>query len=507
VCDLPTWLASTNAADIKLLSSFPDAAEQLAYSENITASSSEDALLRTKSTTTEVLSQAPLREILLWDDETHQLINFLLHRVFHPEDAAEMRPGRRVCVYGMASAFLNGAEGYYEARSSSMPGRVEIRLVFPASVVQKVQRENNTTIVIIPENKIVRYPDIRDVVSVGRLRQSAAAGCASASSWLAKFEPLLQCFCRQHQRFNELEMTMAEVLERFKHASFNICASGGTFLFPVKKYLDRKLRHARDKLRPSTFQKSLQNDKIFNGGEYYTRIRDGRSLRYCFFKLKSLFAFGLKYAAKIELLNADGSSTNKMDMIFVQDLRAFIPKADFAEYLSHAIAAHSDSTFTDTRDDFSSELYHRDMNEILSFLAASFTGFKINGKIFLRTNSEKEYVLRNFSNGKCLDFIEVDLGISFLPFFSEDSMSSWDKTQCARLMKSPALEESNRCFFIHLGFALDIHPFALQVSFSFFLRLILFAFAYVVPFPLLLCCSPLELIFFCPLNLMTLFAF
>jgi hypothetical protein len=33
-------------------------------------------------------------------------------------------------------------------------------------------------------------------------------------------------------------------------------------------------------------------------------------------------------------------------------------------------------------------------------------------------------------------------------------------------MKSAALEELNRCFFIHLGLALDIHPLALQVWFA-----------------------------------------
>ena len=65
--------------------------------------------------------------------------------------------------------------------------------------------------------------------------------------------------------------------------------------------------------------------------------------------------------------------------------------------------------------------------------------------------------------------------MSFKPFFSEDLFPSWGIDKRTRLGKSAALEELNRCFFIHLGLALDLHPFALQVQFMTWSRVLLVA--------------------------------
>ncbi len=458
----PSWLMPLRTADLSIIGSSPNPAHLLVKSEDETPSPGDDVLLRTKSTTAEAFSRAPLdfADALLWDDQTEQLVRCLLHRLFHPDD--RLCPGHRVCIFGMSSAFLNGAEGYYERRSPSQPDRIEVRLVFPAAVVRKVVADKDTTVVMIPENKIVRYPDINDVVSIGRLRAFAAAGCAAAGAWLCKFEPFLKCFQFLLQRGKDPDITMAEVLERFKMAACNLCLSS-SFLDPVEAYLQRKIRHARKKLQPAAPSQEPRVIKIYKGGEYYALINDGYGSKYCLFKLLNYHVYGTKYMAKVQLINKDGSLSNTTATVSFPDFGCFIPKEEFADYIADATKANLDSSFADTRHDYSGEAYNRDSCEILSCLATSFPEFKMHGKIPSRA-VEKQYSLFNASKGKRLEFAEVDLGMSFKPFFSEDFLLSCNADKRVRLSKSAALEELNRCFFIHLGLALDIHPFALQVT-------------------------------------------
>jgi hypothetical protein len=464
---LPSWLMSNSEADLQVCGASPSLAQLLTQTEVETPSPGDGLLLRTQSTTAEAFSRAPDNDVLRWDDSTEQLVRFILFKLFHPDAPhSKVLPGHRVCIHGMSAAFLNGAEGYYERLSPSQPGRVEVRLVSPAAVVHKVQSEKNTIVVIIPEEKIMRYPDLNDVVSFRRLRHFAAAGVADAAAWMEKFKPFLDVAGFALQRGPDPDITMSEVLERFKMSSYNICLGSTSFLGPICAYLERKLRHARQKLQPAISPAPKKIIKIFIGGEYYTLLSEGRSSKYILFKLHAYRAYGSQYLAKIELLNADGSSSSApAQMIIVPDFLCFIPKEDFAEYLSSVADtadANFDSSFADTRDDYSSEAYNTDSGEILDCLVASFPEFKLHGKIPSRA-FEKDYTLCNASKGSCLEFTEVDLGMSFKPFFSEDLTPSLDAGRRARLMKSAALEELNRCFFIHLGLALDIHPFALQV--------------------------------------------
>jgi hypothetical protein len=463
---LPSWLMSKSDADLEVCGTSPSLAHLLVQTEDETPSPGDGLLLRTKSTTAEAFSRAPHNDVLRWDESTEQLVRFILLRLFHPDADAEVLPGHRVCIFGMSAAFLNGAEGYYERRSPSQPGRVEVRLVSPAAVVHKVQSEKDTSVIMIPENKIMRYPDLNDVVSFRRLRHFAAAGVADAAAWMEKFKPFLDVAGFSLQRGPDPDITMSEVLERFKMSSCNLCL-GSPFLVPVHAYLERKLRHARQKLQPAISPAAPKHIiKIFIGGVYYTLLSDGVSSKYVLFKLLAYRAYGSKYLAKVELLNADGSSSSApAQMIIVPDFLCFIPKENFAEYMSSVADtadANFDSSFADTRDDYSSEAYNKDSGEILDCLVTSFPEFKLHGKI-PSSAFEKDYTLCNTSKGRRLEFTEVDLGMSFKPFFSEDLTPSLDAGTRTRLMKSAALEELNRCFFIHLGLALDIHPFALQV--------------------------------------------
>ena len=88
-----------------------------------------------------------------------------------------------------------------------------------------------------------------------------------------------------------------------------------------------------------------------------------------------------------------------------------------------------------------------DVIEILQCIGTIHQGFRIND--FCRSTWTQ------FLIGP-LTFLQVDYGISFLPF-----LEGLDD----RLLKSPAALETSRCFFLHLGVGTGIHPFALQEVF------------------------------------------
>jgi hypothetical protein len=480
---LPAYLMASSKADTNFIESFAanDDAVKLKQNEDEAASPDDGRLLRTKTTTPEVLSRSPPPELLIWDDKTSQLVRWLLHGLFNPSDDLP-RVGQRVCILEMSSEFLNGAEGYFEGFHPDrvhFPDRIQVRLVFPTSVVNKVQSEKNTTIVTIPCNKVVRFPDSSDVISMRRLREAAAAGCAPAAAWMAKFLPFLSNFGFVSQRGEDTDITMAMLIDRFKQASFNLCQGTSFFMDPVNAYLERKLRHARKKIRPEAVAPTKKYVKIFRGGEYYVMMREGRSSRLCLIRMVTWFKNGYSYSAKVVFLDDDVSPSKtaraeRVGIITIPDLGMLIPKEEFQDH-PPITSGVVDSSYADTRDDYSSEAYHKDTGEILECLAVSFPEFKLHGKVPLRPNSEKEYTVRNALNGKSLQFTEIDLGMSFKPFFSEDLFPSWGIEKRTRLGKSAALEELNRCFFIHLGLALDLHPFALQVQFMTWSRVLLVA--------------------------------
>ena len=61
---------------------------------------------------------------------------------------------------------------------------------------------------------------------------------------------------------------------------------------------------------------------------------------------------------------------------------------------------------------------------------------------------------------KQISFHRLDFFISFLRFFNPPR--GWGKEE-SMLKSSREAIETNRCFFIHLGIAINVHPFALQV--------------------------------------------
>lgn len=456
--NLPPWLATTIAAGRNQFEESSDPVAKLTQNEEETPGPADDVLLRTRSTTAQSFTPAPLNDTLSWDDQTHQLVRFILHRLFHPSDAARLQLNNRVCIFGMSAAFLNGAEGYFEGRVPNEPGRIEVRLVFPASVVHKVQTEKNTNVIKIPEERVVRYPDDHDVVSIGRLERAFVAGCTRSGAWLQKFTPFLTLMSLSLKRRYDDDITMAEFISRFKHLSCSLCLDSS--LEPVDAYLRRKIAHARQRLRPNIHHAVKVRDS-YKGREFYTLMSVGPIKKFVLLKLIDYCRNGSGYSGKVDLLNADGSKVTNTIITF-PSFDVFHPKAEFDQQLALAAASDFDSSASDTRADYDREAYNDDTDEILSCLAASFPNFKMHG-LAPHCAAAKHYNVINSSNGKVLQFTEVDLGMSFKPFFSEDVMPACDASTRARLMKSAALEELNRCFFIHLGSALDVHPFALQV--------------------------------------------
>jgi hypothetical protein len=72
-------------------------------------------LLRTATTSAEVLAQPMSPEVLKWEDSTYQLCHFLLMILLGlPLDGAG--PPHTVCLQNLKSAgWLNGAEGAFQA--------------------------------------------------------------------------------------------------------------------------------------------------------------------------------------------------------------------------------------------------------------------------------------------------------------------------------------------------------------------------------------------------------
>ena len=87
------------------------AVEELLQEQDDVASPGEGVLLRTATTTAEVLAQPLGSDVLTslkWEDKTLQLCHCLLLKLFGRKPLAQ---GSRVAIHGMKTEWLNGAEG------------------------------------------------------------------------------------------------------------------------------------------------------------------------------------------------------------------------------------------------------------------------------------------------------------------------------------------------------------------------------------------------------------
>lgn len=158
----------TDAAEVKHWG----AMEELMREQDDVPSPGEGVLMRTATTTSDVLAQPISPEVLRWEDKTTQLCHCLLRKLFgSPKPLVQ---GSRVIIHGMKTEWLNGAEGILGTLHPN--GRHYVHLLLPQSAVAQVAGGT----VPIPLDNLMWIPGATDVVTVSRLQRAAGGGSKGA---------------------------------------------------------------------------------------------------------------------------------------------------------------------------------------------------------------------------------------------------------------------------------------------------------------------------------------
>lgn len=142
------------------------------------------------------------------------------------------------------------------------------------------------------------------------------------------------------------------------------------------------------------------------------------------------------------------------DMVYTASLvdSSLIP-ADIAAGTNSSSSSRTDlnATVTSTTgaDEDESSLYY--MPEILDLT--------MQPSSFSKIPPPTVYSTELFINNKSYIFIQDDFHVSFLPFMPFLTLE---------LQMDKCAIETNRCFFLHLGVAVGVHPYLLQTAFRFF---------------------------------------
>jgi hypothetical protein len=146
----------------------------------------EGLLLRTATTTSEVLSQPVNVDVLKWEDSTTQLCHFLLHKLFGLPNT--LQKGNEVFLIGLKNKWLNGAEGTVGDQHPN--GRYYVHLRLPKAAVEQASANTGSAVVIIHPDNMYRIAGDADRFSIRRLLSAAESqpgarvcrrSCAEAS--------------------------------------------------------------------------------------------------------------------------------------------------------------------------------------------------------------------------------------------------------------------------------------------------------------------------------------
>lgn len=293
---------------------------------------------------------------------------------------------------------------------------------------------------------------------------------------LHNFMPFIALFTAAGE---DAQVSLAAMVERIKLASDVLCWEG-LFQQPIYAYLKRKLRGATLKLQgvasmPSPPASSVKRFTLREGEIYYLSLGETNENEdgLIYFPVR-LTRFTQPYAAmqcmqlEVEFLDANGSVCDVK--ILILNIKAlymnmFVPKAEFEANPLGAVmfslrapllSDHSDAIPTD----FSS--YASDMRLILSHVASLCAHFRVHPNALPDPIKQSPFSVSK--GGTTLRFTHIDHGASFKPFFSPKT-AGCSAEQLSSLLDTPALRETNRCFFIHLGVALGVHPLAMQAIF------------------------------------------
>jgi hypothetical protein len=283
---------------------------------------------------------------------------------------------------------------------------------------------------------------------------------------LERFLPFISLFSLGD---DDAQVSLAAMMSRLKLASDLMCwTKFKGFQRPVYAYLNRKLQPVLCKNRSLLNAPRLMSREIIlvAGDLYYLclgeQTESGDAI-YLPVRLLQFKIFPTKVFMLLEFLDASGYKCDEKAFYFSKSIAlatAFVPKVEFEAQPIGAVFYSTPALSLAAPVDWSS--YGSDMNLILSHIASRCMHFKLSASMLPRSVAESQFVVQRGSSQ--LRFTQIDHGMSFKPFFSE-TMSSCDEELRRELLGKPALCETNRCFFIHLGVALGLHPVAIQAIF------------------------------------------
>jgi hypothetical protein len=174
---LPEHLFESAHSDLAAIESWKDGdVFDLVDEQDCTESPGEGLLLRTATTSPEVLAQPLSPEVLIWEESTTQTCHFLLMQLFDLPNVLDV--GATVCLQGLkGAAWLNGAEGTLGERHPN--GRYYVDLNFPISAVKMAIANDKSgrsrpERVLISRDNLTRWPGASDRFSLRRIQEKAA---------------------------------------------------------------------------------------------------------------------------------------------------------------------------------------------------------------------------------------------------------------------------------------------------------------------------------------------
>jgi hypothetical protein len=279
---------------------------------------------------------------------------------------------------------------------------------------------------------------------------------------LQKFLPFISLFTGGNV---DTEISMADFVARIKRACNLFCWNDEVFMEPVHSYLSRKLRHVMDKVaRAPTSSASIL---LVPGSDYYASLQETNADGDLIYFPAKLIAFKLLPGNMVLMRLETFDKSGQPQHIIVQYVTGpmmptlFVPKEEFEEKPLGVIVLPEASQAATGPTDWST--YGSDMNKILSSIALRCPQFTISPGMLPDNGKESTFTIGK-GGSPSLHFVEIDHGLSFKPFFG-DKTSACNEQERETLLRTSAMCETNRCFFIHLGVALGIHPIAIQAIF------------------------------------------
>jgi hypothetical protein len=288
---------------------------------------------------------------------------------------------------------------------------------------------------------------------------------------LQKFLPFISLFSGGNP---DAQISMADMVSRIKQVSHTMCWTEQGFCVPVCAYLKRKLRHVmrkvqHDRLGPHPIA-SIAPDRspLVNGSEYYATVGEYEGDSLIYFPA-TMVSFAVSSQLITALVDTPAECGKMLRLVLYVNVAgvgtAFVPKADFEKrprgvVMKYSILGDECDSYSPPPSDWST--YESDTRDILTRVAAGCAQFNMGPGMLPVTGRSSPFSVTNGVSS--LQFTQLDFGVSFQPFFSEKT-TCLSAQQCEAFLQMPALREDNRCFFIHLGVALGLHPVALQAIF------------------------------------------